>query len=156
MRASAFIGHHIDIDMRTFRLTSPNFTGHITYAFNADGYLIQYINEAELSEAQFKGLLPRTPLTVSDVQRLTAGTTGKLDEMPPDLSFTTFWAQIKDGKKINKKRCIPLFDKLNSDKKYLAIIKWNPYVSYCTANNRIIADPETYLKKEYFDNDWRR
>jgi hypothetical protein len=65
-----------------------------------------------------------------------------------------FW-QLYD-KKINRKRCEPLWDKLSKNKQVAAWAGINAYNKFLQANSwRKKADPESYLKNEMWENEWK-
>ena len=141
--------------MRKFKLTNPNFNGHILFAFDMDGHLSGYSNESEMTKAQVHYVLCRFPLSIDQLPKLTDGNSARLEELPPDLSFEAFWALPPPRNKINKKRCQTLWAGLNDAHKTAAISQYPFYIASCNSSGRWLADPENYLKKELYLTDWR-
>jgi len=139
---------------KKFLLTSINFEGQITFGYNDEGYLVYYLNESDQSEMQLRNFLALLPRVEEEFYKITNIPTVTVVKVPIDLSFDRFWEiQLK---KINKLRCIPIYNKLKDKDRIDAIAQYVPYTVYCNKNSRGIVDPENYLKKEYFKNDWKK
>jgi hypothetical protein len=142
--------------MTKYILTSEMFTGHLVFGYAVDGKLSYFSNEATLADNHYDWLARNFPLQLSALPVLKGNKgTATITEVPPDLSFDAFWNGLPKGKKINRKRCLTLWDKMNEATQMLAIAKWSEYEKFCHKNSRILADPETYLIKEYYLNEWR-
>lgn len=139
--------------MKKFVLTSPKLQGQVTFGYNDDGFLIFFHNEAEMNREQHQWMLNNNPGLQQNITILAQIIQGRLEELPEDLSFDRFWVDY--GKKINKARCIPLYNKLKDADKMLCLRGIRPYDRYLNRNPwRGKADPETYLKKRMFETDW--
>jgi hypothetical protein len=141
--------------MRKFKLINPNFKGSVMFGFNIDGLLTFYDVQAELNATQIKYMLPRLPFVIEDFPRLTEGTAFVVEELPPDLSFEAFWSILEPRNKINKKRCLAIWESLNDANRMLAIVRYKDYIAHCRSTGRYVADPENYLKRELYLTDWR-
>lgn len=141
--------------MRKFKLTNPNFKGEVFFGYNIDGLIDSYKNDSEMSKAQLIIMLQMFPFTVQDIAKLIVGNACKVEELPLDLSFDAFWNVLPVGNKINRKRCIPLWEPLNDAHRELAIVRHPHYITFCQISGRFIADPENYLKKELYLTEWR-
>lgn len=139
--------------MKKFILTSPRFIGSIIFAFNEEGILITYINETDLAAEGLNWMLSFLPNHVDHLAPLGKKITGKIEEVPMDISFEAFWEAY--NQKINKKRCIDLYKKLSDTDKPLCVMAIKAYQKYCNGKGRAIADPEKYLAHRYFETDWR-
>lgn len=140
--------------MRKFILTSDRFTGRMVFGFHLEfDVLVFYSNETEILRDQHTWLLKYLPHTPADLKHLVEKVKGVIAEEPADISFDAFW--IAYSKKINKIRALPLYNKLSSEDKLMAIVKIKAYRRYCNENKRGIVDPERYLKDRYFETDWR-
>lgn len=142
--------------MRHFVVTSTAFSGHIEYKFCDEGYLVEFIYQATMTAKQRDYALTKMPLTIQGFEELKGNsTTIKVEEVLQDLSFDAFWELYNN--KINKKRCVPLYDKLNIEKRRLCIQSIPNYMVYLKKTNfRNQADPETYLRKEMYLNNWQK
>jgi hypothetical protein len=140
--------------MRKFKLTNPNFKGHVMFGYDMDGYLQSYSNDSEMNKAQVYHVLCRFPLSIDQLHKAFEGSAAVIEELPPDLTFDAFWAVQAKRKKVNRKRCEEFWDdKMTDANKMLAITRYPGYLKFCETNNRYIADPENYLKKEYYLTD---
>lgn len=142
--------------MRHFILTSTSFTGSLEYKYCDNGYLIWFQYNALASDSQRNWLLSNMPLTVSGFNEVVSKAKSfKVEEIQLDLSFDAFWEQY--GHKINKKRCLPLYNKLSTEKRMQCIKSIVPYKRYLARTNyRNKTDPENYLRKEMYLNDWNK
>lgn len=142
--------------MKHFVLTSTAFAGNIEYKYCDEGYLIWFSYQATMSSTQRDYALTKMPLTISGFEALIGNSkTLKVEEIQLDLSFDAFWEAY--GNKINKKRCQPLFEKLNTDNRLLCIKSIASYKRYLNKTNfRNPVDPENYLRKEMYLNDWNK
>lgn len=141
--------------MKKYILTSPMFTGSVTFGYNDDGFLVLYQNETEMNPTQHSWLLANNPVNGQYLEQLAKRIKGQLKEVPADLSFDTFWD--KYDKKINRKRCEPMWKKLSDAEKLQALTNIKPYERYLERSGfRGKADPENYLKKEYYAVDWAK
>lgn len=141
--------------MKKYLLTSDSFDGNVVLGYQENDLLTLYSNDSEMTEPQRIWLLKNLPCHLSQVQHLAKQIKGKLEEMPEDISFNSFWSAYK--KKINLKRCTPLFEKLSDADKLRAINAIKPYDAYLTRTKfRGKADPDTYLRNRYFETDWAK
>jgi hypothetical protein len=77
-----------------------------------------------------------------------------LRKVDQDLSFENFWLQY--DKKIHPHRCEPLWKKYSEAKRVLALKAIAPYTAYCTKTGVAKANPENFLKKDYYKTDWSK
>lgn len=69
------------------------------------------------------------------------------------ISFEQFWQRY--GKKINRKRCEPLWNKLNAPKQFAAYKGIAEYEKYLKRESwRSKLDPENYLRNEVWENSY--
>lgn len=143
--------------MRKFVLTSSLFAGSVTFGFNESGWLVLLNNEAEFNDVQYKWLFEdhRFPKRIEAVTVLASLIKGKLEEVPPDISFDAFWNAY--GRKVNRKRCEGLYKKMSDAQRLKCVLSIQPYLSYLARVKwRNQADPDTYLRQEMYDSDWNR
>lgn len=140
--------------MRLFQLSSKKFTGHVTLLYDKFDKLISASFEnAELSVSQTRGLLYALPVEIVEMEALLERfPQARLVEGSFHITFEAFWE--KYGKKINQMRCIPLWNKLVPADVVGAFYGVDPYRAYCKRENRKLADPETYLKNRYWENEY--
>lgn len=143
--------------MKKYILTSEYFSGSVTFGFNADNWLVYFNNEAEFTEdRQYKWLfeVERFPIRLEQIPALAKKVKGTLKEVPADLSFDMFWNSY--SKKINLLRVRPMWNKLSDAQRMQAILNIKPYDSYLQRTGIGKAHPENYLRKEYYNVDWKR
>lgn len=141
--------------MRKFILTSHLFTGSITFGFNSVGWLTYFNNEFDFEDKQHSWLLANLPRHIEQIEAYAGRIKGKLEEVPPDLSFDSFWNAY--GKKINRKRAELLYKKMDEPQRLKCILSIKPYLSYLSRVKwRTQADPDTYLRNENYETDWNK
>lgn len=143
--------------MRKFLLSSPHFTGQVEIVFNANDIVetIDFSN-SNTTLSHRKSLLERfgKNCTLDALQAVIEGTAATIIEAEFELSFTMFWNAY--GLKINKKRCEPLWAKLNKTNQLKAWQGISGYDKFLKRNTwRSKADPETYLRNEMWENEWK-
>ncbi len=145
--------------MRKYVLTSPKFEGAVTLGYNEDGWLVFYSNEAAFESLQHQWFLSLDknvfPRHVSEIGNLTRVIKGKLEEVPPDVSFDAFWDAY--GRKINRKRVEALWKRMSEPQRLKCIISIKPYLQYLARVKwRTQADPDTYLRNESYETEWNK
>ncbi len=140
--------------MRKFQLTSPNFKGHVEAIYTAEGILsIIDMSNAELNQqgiAKMKFTMP--PLMV-DINNAFASTTVIVVEVDYPVTFQMFMDAYK--KKVRRVRAEAIWNKLSKLDQIKAINGIKKYDSYLLRVSwRTKADPDTYLKQEYWNDEW--
>lgn len=142
--------------MRRFLITSPKFEGTAEVFFNTAEILcridcLSTNMDAETIRA-FKKAIPATIqelITGSNFDRSTT-----IVEAGYRMTFEEFWK--KYNKKINKARCIPIYDKLNDADTVLCcngIDQYDKFLAKVRVRQKL--DPENWLKQRAWENDWR-
>jgi|GEM_PF-1324169 len=145
------------MSMEKHVLSFTKVKGSIIYGFSS-GVLVFYHNEAEMDSAALEWMFDKLPLTPEQLRRVAAfmndkGRHCKVELIPPDTSFEAFWSLY--NKKVNRKRCEPLWDKLSEPERIQCILSIKPYDLYLQRmNGRAKLDPENYLKRRAFENNW--
>jgi hypothetical protein len=138
--------------MVKYILKSNAFEGVVTFGF-ANGFLVHFSNESTMNELQVRWLFTNFPFTTDSLESIRDKIHGKLELVPADLSFDAFWETY--GKKVNRKRCEPLWKKLSDAERLTCLTSIPHYKSYLKRTGfRAQMDPENYLKKESFQNPW--
>jgi hypothetical protein len=136
--------------MKKFILKSPKFEGQVTFGYDVNGDLVFYHNEIP-DQKVIKWINKYTPLNGADLEAFKQRVQATITEVPEDLSWDRFWNAY--DKKINKKRVLPLFEKLSDADKMLAIMRIPAYKDYCYRTKRGVADPQKWLDV-LFETDW--
>jgi hypothetical protein len=142
--------------MRRFIITSPNYTGQAELIYNEKGLLVtfDFIKTSINNPTAILTFKTTVPVLVDDMNTAFANTKATIVEADFEISFDMFWD--KYDKKINLKRCEPLWKKLGKTKQVKAYYGIEPYEAFLLQTGfRKKADPETYLRNEMWDNDWK-
>lgn len=142
--------------MRHYILTSSAFAGYIEYKFSDDSFLISFRYEANMTDQQRIKILTMMPLTIRGFEDLVAvSKTLKVEEVKQDLSFEAFWNAY--DKKINRKRCEPLWNKLKDPERLICLNNIPIYKRYLQRTNfRAQKDPDGYLRDRLFETEWNK
>ena len=142
--------------MKRFLITNKKYTGAAEVYYNAEGTLV-IINckETNMDADTIRSFKKAVPATL---QELTTGSGFSNDttivQAGYRISFDEFWK--KYNKKINKMRCIPLYDKL-SDTETIecteGIKAYDKFLNKVEVRQKL--DPENWIKMKAWENDWR-
>jgi hypothetical protein len=142
--------------MRRFILTNTNrFSGIVDLLYNEHGTLcLVDLRNADIDEQTIKLLVHNLPATFKELsQGKGFGKDTAVVEADYEITFEMFWNSY--GKKINRKRCEPLFYKLSKEKQIKAVHGIHAYNKYLTKESwRTKLDPETYLRNESWESEW--
>jgi hypothetical protein len=142
--------------MRKFVITSSKFKGQAELVYN-DSELLTVIDlqQAFMDMETIYRFKAVAPLTIKQLQTGSAfSNETTVVEVDFTVSFDMFWQ--KYDKKINRKRCEPLWEKLPKGKQVTAWAGIDAYNRFLQLNSwRKKADPETYLRNEMWDNEWK-
>lgn len=135
-----------------YLMTSQKFTGEVdTYYY--DGILQKLDMENCTMPAQqrhgFKSVLPTNE---AELEAFAHKYNVRVLPAELEITFDMFWNAY--GHKINKKRCLPLWDKMSATERYLAWQSCKAYHIYRKKKNKFQYDPETYLGDKMWENDW--
>lgn len=139
--------------MTRYILTSNKFSGQILLSFNHRGTIsqIDMIN-AELDAHDTANFLRSVPLLESNLPTaFSSAVTIVQDNFK--VTFEEFWHAYNH--KINKKRCIPIWDKMSLSQQVKAFYGVREYDKFLARAKRIKCDPERYLRDEMFENEWK-
>lgn len=140
--------------MRKFLVSSANFTGNAELVYDESGTLrVIDISDTSMPAGMVKGFKAFVPEKISDLENAFAKTKVTVIETGFVVTFDMFWVAYK--KKINKARCIELWNKLNKTNQVAAFMEIKRYDSFLKRESwRQKADPETYLRNQYWENDY--
>lgn len=155
--------------MKKYIITSPAYTGEINVMFGMDGKLL-FIDflKCSLTEEQIQFFKEKCPvsLTLASPQgegnaeptALLASYFGKsklnIIEQGYFVTFDQWWSRY--NVKRNRQRSEALWGRLSEADKAAAFFKLGMYERYLALESwRTKAEPDTYLKKRYWDNEWK-
>jgi hypothetical protein len=141
--------------MRKFLMTSAKITGQVAMLYDSTDQLVCIdFAEAGMSRDQKKFLLNRLPLAVDELQAFATVLKVTVVEAEVEITFEMFWNAY--GKKINKARCLPLWNKMSKAVQVRALQGVKPYDAYLKRENwRNKMDPENYLRSYAWENEWK-
>jgi len=141
--------------MRRFFITSPKFTGTAELLYNAEGTLVKVdMLQAQMNEdtvLAFKRMVPHNIATLEANQWCSPGTI--VAEANYEISFDDFWAAY--DLKVNRKRCIPLWNKLPKTLQIAAYQGVAKYLRHLKNTGQYKRNPENYLKDEMWNNEYK-
>ena len=142
--------------MKRFIITGT-FPGEVYAIYGAEQTLLSLdFRAAELRAEQIDWIKARIP-TVAEQEQFNAFlAVGKmmLTVEGAEVTFEEFWTRY--GRKVNKKRCEAIWSRLSGAKRAKAYFGIMAYFAFLDRVKwRSKADPETYLKEEYWETDWK-
>jgi len=136
-------------------LVSSKFDGEIELKYNENGVLEKFENRAKLDTEMIKWFFKYFPLTTGVLSWLIENTkTLRIKDVPIDITFASFWERY--NRKINRKRCEPLYDKLDEGEKVKCIMAIKQYDFFVQLHSRAKMDPENWLKRYGWETEWSK
>ena len=142
--------------MKKYNVTSNKFTGTAELFYNAEGVLCAInCRDTNMSPEviyNFKKAVPVTETGLISGQGFGAGTI--VVAAGYRMEFEAFWKSY--NKKINKLRCIPLYNKLSDPDTILCCEGIKPYDAFLKrVEVRQKLDPENWIRQRAWENDWK-
>jgi hypothetical protein len=136
-------------------LISSKFDGEIELRYDERGILVKYENRAMLDDEMLLFFMENFPRHQTTLQRMVElSKTLRVKEVPVDISFTSFLERY--NRKINRKRCEPLYEKLDESEKVKCIMAIKQYDFFVQLHNRAKMDPENWLKRYGWETEWSK
>jgi hypothetical protein len=142
--------------MNRYTITSPKFQGEINVLYGVDNKLL-YMDfmKCELSDEQIQYFKDKLPIYYSDSF---GGVFGRSEltvvKEGFKVTFDQFWQRY--GIKRNRIRAEKVWNKLTLGDQVNAFFKIAQYERHLALNNwKTKADPDTYLRNRYWENDWK-
>jgi hypothetical protein len=144
--------------MKKLILTSPQFEGEVELLYGTDMILaVIDLQNAKLTEKQIKFMKSLAPIQFTDITEVKAAfqtDTLHIAEADYKVTFDMFWD--KYGIKRNRDRSEKLWNKMSEANKVKAYSGLNAYLRFLALNSwRNKAQPDTYLKDQYWLNEWK-
>ena len=135
---------------------SSKFEGEVELKYDERGLLARFENRASMTDEMVRTFYNNFPVSRSVLTEMVAKSkTLRIKEVPIDTSFASFWE--KYDKKINKKRCEPLYAKLDDGERTRCIMQIKQYDFFLQRYpNRSKMDPESWLKNAGWETDWSK
>ena len=149
--------------LKKYIITSPAYTGEINVMFGLDGKLL-FIDflKASLTDEQIQFFKEKCPASLIDpgigAESLLASNFGKsklnIVQQGYFVTFEQWWTRY--NLKRNRERCEKLWSKMSEADKAAAFFKLGMYERHLSLETwRTKAEPDTYLRNRYWDNDWK-
>lgn len=139
-------------------MTSRNaaYTGEVEMVFDGDGRLVLFdVMATNMPPTIIRIFKEKVPVHIDELPTAFRDTV-TIVEASYEVDFIKdFWNKYE--KKINKQRCLPVWEKLSLADRVAACLGIKPYDKYLKGlpYKRPKADPETYLKDRYWENEWK-
>lgn len=138
--------------MKKYQITSDRFPGYVELIYNENRLMSATFANAELDETTARQFIRSIAWHEEKVADGFGGNT-KIVASDVEITFEMFWKAY--DKKINKARCVLLWNKLSKADQAAAYVGVRPYNKYLFENKwRSKADPETYLRNRYWENEY--
>ncbi len=140
--------------MKTYVVTSPNFSGSLVFKYDLNGILRGFENSAELSELQLSFLCRSFPFTVTVLLSIEAKSKSmQVREVAQDLSFESFWDTY--GYKVgNKEKCRKLWNALTDSVRIRIMQSLPAYKYYLKISGIAQVYPERFISQKRYENDY--
>lgn len=143
--------------MRRFLITNPKvFNGEAEVVYDGIGKLVKIdFSNTDMTVNMVTKFKEHIPANFEHLEGMMKHSIATIVETTMRIDFEQWWREY--DKKINKKRCTPLFEKLTDSDTVLALLGIKPYKKYLKSlpYARPMADPEKYLKDRYWENEWK-
>lgn len=138
--------------MKKYAVTSTNFSGELYYTYNDEGIFVGIEILAAMNRSQIKGVINTIPVDEAGLkQMVNTYKTMRIDEVPFDLSFESFWKAY--NYKVSKKDAEKAWKNTSDANKVIAIKSIPAYDKWLQTKSQPKVYPATYLNKErYFDD----
>jgi len=138
--------------MTHYVLTSPSFGGQVEFKYNAIGRLILYKDGSDMTPEQREWMLKRMPFSAEGLEAIKAVIKGRLDEVPPDLTFDTAYNHY--GYPRNRFRAEPIWNKLKEGDRLNCLRSFRPYRQYVERKGIAMMCFDRYLRERQWETDW--
>ena len=140
--------------MKKYLITNPKYTGAAEVVYGSNGLLQQIDVTATSMDANTITAFKKA-VTATEADLLNSfGPQTNILAAEVAVSFEMFWAAYK--KKINRLRAEALWNKLSKTEQVEAFVAIANYDKYLKKEHwRSKADPDTYLRNKYYQNEYR-
>lgn len=141
--------------MKRLLISAISFTGDAELWFDENGKLIRIdISKTNMHPEVLEDFKQVVPVHISGMDKAFEGIKCTITEADIIISFEQFWK--KYNKKINKVRCLPLWNKLGQGEQLKAYTGLDKYIAFLKKETwRTKLDPENYLKNKTWENEYK-
>jgi hypothetical protein len=142
--------------MKRFIYTAQHGGWDIEFRYNDNGLLVLFElrDKGDIPVESHSKIVENIPLTLDELEKFKQRAKGKLTEIMEVISFNMFWEVY--GKKINRKRAEPLWEKLSDADKARCFYSVKSYDNCLQRTGRYKQDPENYIKSRNFETNWNQ
>ncbi|AYD48220.1 hypothetical protein [Arachidicoccus soli] len=141
--------------IKRFLITSKNFFGHVEVAYGINEMVsVIDFSDCSMLPNQRQPFKEAVPVLFSAFEDFVKQYNLTAVEAEYEVSFNDFWNGY--GKKINKKRCEPIWKKMSKTEQVLCVTGLPAYHRYRQRLNKWQYDPDTYLKDKMWENEWNK
>ncbi|HLO37371.1 MAG TPA: hypothetical protein VK173_02665 [Lacibacter sp.] len=141
--------------MNLYYISSQKFSGNAEVLYDADGRLIRIdMSKTNMDVNQVHHFKARVSPAESMLDEYFVGTQVTIVQGTYEVPFLDFW--LAYNKKINKARCIALWEKMSAADKVAALQGIRAYDAFLlTQPGRKKLDPENYLRYRAWENEYQ-
>lgn len=141
--------------MNLYYISSPGFTGNAEVLYDAEGRLIRFdVSKTNMNLNQVNSFKQRVSEFEEWLTNSFHGTKVTIVQGTYEVPFVDFW--LTYNKKINKARCIALWEKMSAADKVAALQGILAYDAFLlTQPGRKKLDPENYLRLRAWENEYQ-
>jgi hypothetical protein len=143
--------------MKRYLISFPASAGDAELWYNEAGKLVRIdISKTNMRPDVLEEFKLAAPVHVDQLHTAWGEVKVTITEADIIISFEQWWNKWgSQGNKVNRKRCVPVYEKFSASKKLKSFMGMDKYFAFCIKNNRKILDPENYLKNETWDNEYK-
>lgn len=139
--------------MKRYLISSPKFSGEAELVYRESLEIID-CSKTDMSDKQKDWLIKVAPMYERDIEAAFTNSTARIVPENVVIEFEAWWKLY--NKKVNKDRALKIWDKIKVTEQvnaWIGTLKYNKYLSKETWQSK--ADPETYLKNKYWNNEYK-
>ncbi len=142
--------------MRQFQVSTPNLIEPAKIVYDDKGVLTSFtVAGTGMNDQQVFIFKKMVPVKVENIEAAFAEHKQiTVVEMDFEVTFEMFWLAYDN--KVNKKRSLSIWDKMTKSSQVKAWAGVASYKAFLKKKNwRSEADPDTYLRQEYWENEYK-
>lgn len=126
----------------------------LSYSDGGNLTRFDFRDKGEAGEELLKKVLLALPTDLDALEEFKKRAKGKLVEVQREVTFDSFWDAF--GKKVNRARTEPLWNKLSDSDKAKCLDSVSSYIKCLERTGRYKQDPETYIRSRNFETNWNQ
>lgn len=139
--------------MKRYLISSPAFNGEVELIYR-DVLEMVDCSRTDMSVGHRAWLLRRLPMQASGLDVAFADSSARIICEDVVIEFEAWWKEY--GKKINKDRCLKLWDRMSAADRvnaWIGLLKYNRHLKKNTWKSKL--DPESFLRNKSWQNDYK-